>query len=103
MRFGTLAAAASIILSLPAQAAGGLKVGEYACYGSGGENLMGLAFKVVDASHYNDLDGKSPGTYVVQGDKVLFHGGHMDGEVGVDLKNGQFNLGGHGISCEPSG
>ena len=94
---------AGLALSLPAQAAGGLKFGEYACYGSGGTALMGLAFKVLDASHYNDLDGKSPGTYSINGDKVYFRGGHMDGQVGVELKGTHFNLGGHGISCEPSG
>ena len=100
----TIAAAiASVALSLPAQAAGGLKIGEYACYGSGGTALMGLAFKVLDGSHYNDLDGKSPGTYSISGDKVYFRGGHMDGQVGADLKGGNFNLSGHGISCQPSG
>ena len=97
------ACAASIALSPPALADGGLKVGEYACYGSGGEALMGLAFKALDASHYNDLDGKSPGAYSINGDKVYFRGGHLDGQVGVELKSERFNLAGHGISCGPSG
>ncbi len=30
-------------------ASGGLKPGEYACYGSGGQILIGLGFKVVSA------------------------------------------------------
>jgi len=84
----------------PASAAGGLKVGEYACYGASGP-LIGLGFKVLDASHYNDLDGRSPGTYAINGDKVAFHGGHLDGQQGQDLKDGKFNLSGHGIACEP--
>lgn len=94
--------AAAMMTALPAQAGGGLKLGEYACY-SGGTALMGLAFKVLDGTHYNDLDGKSPGTYSVTGDKVAFHGGHLDGQRGADLKKNNFNLEGHGISCEPSG
>ncbi|MBL6940414.1 MAG: hypothetical protein ISS15_19150 [Alphaproteobacteria bacterium] len=97
------AGAAAFAFATSTEAGGGLRTGEYACYGSGGELLVGLGFKVLDASHYNDLDGKSPGTYQVNGDKVVFHGGNLDGEIGVDLKGGHFNLASHGISCEPFG
>ena len=79
---------------------GGLKVGEYACYGSGGRILLGLGFKVLDGSHYNDLDGKSPGTFAVNGTTVVFTGGHLAGERGRDLNNGRFILGTL-ATCEP--
>jgi hypothetical protein len=79
---------------------GGLKIGEYACYGSGGTLLMGLGFKVLDGSHYNDLDGKSPGTFAVNGSSVAFTGGHLAGETGHNLNNGRFVLGTL-ATCEP--
>jgi len=101
--FSAALSVGSVALSLPAQAEGGLKIGEYACYGSGGQVLIGLGFKVLDASHYNDLDGQSPGAYSINGDKIYFRGGPLDGQVGADLKSGHFNLSGHGISCEPWG
>ncbi len=84
----------------PAAAGGGLRVGEYACYGAGGELLAGLGFKVLDASHYNDLDGNTPGTFAINGDMVAFHGGSLDGQMGRDLKDQKFTLG-SGIGCEP--
>ncbi|MBV9044272.1 MAG: hypothetical protein JO348_10015 [Alphaproteobacteria bacterium] len=96
--------AASVAVAFAVACSGGggpgLKVGEYACYGSSGP-LIGLGFKVLDNSNYNDLDGKSPGTYSIDGDRVIFHGGHLDGQTGVDLKDDKFNLSGHGVSCEP--
>ena len=97
------ASAAILAFALPAEAGGGLRMGEYACYGSGGENLIGLGFRVIDGSHYNDLDGNTPGRYQVSGSSVRFVGGNLDGYVGVDLDGGRFNLSGHGISCEPEG
>ena len=102
IRFAAVAAACVCLFALAAQAAGGLKPGEYACYGSGGTALMGLGFKILDASHYNDLDGKSPGTYAVNGNTVAFHGGHLSGYSGVNLKNNKFELSGHMIGCEPA-
>jgi len=95
------ATAAAFVFATPTEAGGGLRMGEYACYGSGGSLLIGLGFRVLDGSHYNDLDGKSPGRYQVSGDSVRFIGGHLDGYVGVDLNGGSFNLSGHGISCQP--
>src|SRR5690348_8430234 len=79
---------------------GGLKVGEYACYGSGGSILIGLGFKVLDGSHYNDLDGKSPGTFAISGSNVIFTGGHLAGETGRNINNGRFVLGTL-ATCEP--
>ena len=78
---------------------GGLKLGEYACYGSGGQLLIGLGFKVVSASRYTDLDAKSAGTFSINGDTVTFHGGHLDGQVGENLKDYKFTI--HSVSCEP--
>ncbi len=84
----------------PAAAGGGLRVGEYACYGAGGEILAGLGFKVLDGSHYNDLDGTTPGSYAIKGDMVEFHGGSLDGQMGSGLKDQKFTMG-SGIGCEP--
>ena len=78
---------------------GDLKLGEYACYGSGGSILIGLGFKVQAGNRYTDLDGKEHGTFSVSGDTVTFHGGHLDGQVGTGLKDYKFNI--HSISCEP--
>src|SRR5947207_11072737 len=66
---------------------GDLKLGEYACYGSGGSILIGLGFKVQAGNHYTDLDGKEHGTFSISGDTVTFHGGHLDGQVGTSLKD----------------
>lgn len=69
----------------------GLKMGEYACYGSGGAVLAGLGFKVVSAGRYTDLDGKSSGTFTVAGSTVTFRGGHLNGQTGRNLNaKGQF-------------
>ena len=78
---------------------GDLKLGEYACYGSGGTLLVGLGFRVQTGHRYTDLDDKSHGTFSVDGDKVTFHGGHLDGEVGQDLRDHKFRI--NSISCEP--
>jgi hypothetical protein len=78
---------------------GGLKLGEYACYGSGGSILIGLGFKVLAGNRYTDLDGKEHGTFSISGDKVTFRGGHLDGQVGTNLQDYKFNI--HSASCEP--
>lgn len=78
----------------------GLKIGEYACYGSGGTLLIGLGFKVLAGGKYTDLDNKNAGTYVVSGANVTFRGGHLDGQKGKDLKDYKFTLGTM-AGCEP--
>ena len=78
---------------------GGLKLGEYACYGSGGSILIGLGFKVLAGNRYTDLDGQEHGTFSISGDKVTFHGGHLDGQIGTNLREYKFNI--HSASCEP--
>ena len=78
---------------------GDLKVGEYACYGSGGSILIGLGFKVLAGHRYTDLDNKNRGTFSLKDDTVTFHGGHLDGEVGQDLRDYKFRI--HSASCEP--
>jgi hypothetical protein len=95
-------AAAAIAFAFPAVADdGGLRVGEYACYGSGGTLLIGAGFKVTDDSHYTDLDDTTSGTYAVDGDTVTFTGGHLDGQSGHDLQDGTFTIGA-GVNCEPN-
>jgi hypothetical protein len=78
---------------------GGLKLGEYACYGSGGSILIGLGFKVLAGNRYTDLDGKEHGTFSISEDNVTFRGGHLDGQVGTNLRDYKFNI--HSASCEP--
>lgn len=85
-----------------AASAEGLKVGEYACYGSGGTLLIGLGFKVTEPGRYTDLDGGSAGRYKINGSTVTFTGGHLDGETGRDLKDGKFTIGTL-AGCEPWG
>ncbi len=80
-------------------APGALKLGEYACYGSGGSILIGLGFKVLAGNRYTDLDGKEHGTFSISGDNVTFRGGHLDGQVGTNLHDYKFNI--HSASCEP--
>lgn len=94
-------AAGSVAAQVGGAKPGGLKAGEYACFGSGGRILIGLGFKVQVGGRYTDLDGKSPGTYSVGGDQVTFRGGHLDGQIGRDLKDNKFRVGTM-ASCEPS-
>ena len=88
----------------PRQAAqaggGGLKVGEYACYGSGGRILAGLGFTVLSGNRFTDLDGGNAGTYSVNGSTVTFRGGHLGGQTGRELRNYNFRIGAQ-ATCEP--
>ncbi|HEY6391271.1 MAG TPA: hypothetical protein VIX89_08340 [Bryobacteraceae bacterium] len=82
------------------QGSSALATGEYACYGSGGRLLIGLGFKVVSNGKYTDLDHKSTGAFTVQGGTITFHGGHLDGQTGRNLRGNKFVLGSM-VSCEP--
>jgi hypothetical protein len=82
------------------QAPAGLKVGEYACYGSGGRIMIGLGFKVLPDNRYTDLDGKNSGSFSVVGDTVRFRGGHLDGQTGRSLRGHSFTIGKQ-AECEP--
>ena len=82
------------------QGSSALATGEYACYGSGGTLLIGLGFKVVGNGKYTDLDRKSTGAFTVQGNSITFHGGHLDGQTGRNLRGNKFVLGSM-VSCEP--
>jgi hypothetical protein len=68
----------------PAGAAG-LAPGEYAC-GSNGRILIGLGFKLKADGTYTDLDGTTSGRVVYSGSDVTFVGGHLDGQVGRNIK-----------------
>ena len=99
MTAGIVAAAAGFApLNVSAQEQ--LKTGEYACYGSGGRILAGLGFKVLSGGRYTDLDNKEKGSFSVQGDKVLFKGGHMGDMEGRNLRKNSFVLG-KMATCEP--
>jgi len=84
----------------PASSGKGLKIGEYACYGSGGRIMIGLGFKVLAGNRYTDLDGGNRGTFVIAGNTVKFRGGHMGGQTGRDLKSYNFTIGTN-AGCEP--
>jgi hypothetical protein len=84
-----------------AQTGSSLKTGEYTCFGSGGRPLLGAGFKVLAGGRYTDLEGGSSGTFSVNGNQVTFRGGHLDGQIGRDLKGDTFRIGTL-ASCEPS-
>ena len=86
----------------PRQVAGpaGLKVGEYACYGSGGRLMIGLGFKVLSPDRYEDLDGGNAGSFSVSGTTVTFRGGHLDGQTGRNLRGHTFTIA-RQADCEP--
>jgi hypothetical protein len=77
----------------PAAPAGTLRTGEYACYGSGGQIMAGLAFKVTGPGRYTDLDGTTSGTFSVSGSNVTFRGGHLGGQTGRELTDKGFRIG----------
>jgi hypothetical protein len=70
----------------------GLKIGEYACTGSGGRMMIGLGFKVLSGNRYTNLDGDQSGTFTISGGKITFRGGHLDGVIGRDLKDNWFTV-----------
>jgi hypothetical protein len=84
----------------PAGTGGTLKLGEYACYGSGGRIMIGLGFKVTAPGRYTDLDGKNAGSFSISGGKVRFAGGHMAGQVGTMVGGNDFRIGLQ-ARCEP--
>jgi len=87
------------VACMPAPAAAaGLQPGEYACAGSGGTILIGLGFKLKADGSYTDLDGKSAGRVVFEGNTLRFVGGHLDGETGRNVRGGK-NFEIHTISC----
>lgn len=83
----------------PTTTSDGLKLGEYACYGAGGQLLIGLGFKVQAGNRYTDLDGGNSGTFSINDDTVRFHGGHLDGQVGKNLRDYKFQI--NQIDCGP--
>lgn len=78
----------------------GLKVGEYACTGSGGQMMIGLGFKVLSGNRFTNLDGDQSGTFTISDGKITFRGGHLDGITGRDLKDNWFTVG-SAASCGP--
>ncbi|HZL39769.1 MAG TPA: hypothetical protein VFC45_05760 [Pseudolabrys sp.] len=75
-----------------------LQPGEYVCAGSGGSILVGLGFKLKADGSYTDLDGTTSGRAVFEGSCVPFVGGHLDGQMGRNVRGGtnfEINM----ISC----
>lgn len=83
-----------------ARSAGTLRIGEYACYGSGGRIMIGLGFKVTGPSRYTDLDGKNAGSFTLSSGQVRFAGGHLAGQVGTMVGGNDFRIGLQ-ARCEP--
>lgn len=79
---------------------GSLKIGEYACTGSGGRMMIGLGFKVVSSGRYTDLAGKRSGTFTISNGLIKFQGGHLTGVSGRDLKDNWFTVASQ-ASCGP--
>ena len=75
-----------------------LQAGEYTCSGASGI-LIGLGFKMQGDGTYTDLDGKSRGRVAIDGTTLRFIGGHLDGQVGRNLRNGGRNFEIGMISC----
>jgi hypothetical protein len=76
-----------------------LHVGEYACYGSGGQILGGLKFNITAAGRYTAAYGAA-GTYAISGGNVTFRGGAMDGVTVREPKaNNSFRVGSQ-AECE---
>lgn len=86
--------------SVPIAASDGLRLGEYACYGSGGRILAGFGFKVLAGGRYTDMDATSSGAFKIEGDTLKFRGGHLDGTAGRALNKGNFRIGAQ-ATCEP--
>lgn len=79
-----------------------LHVGEWACYGTGGRLLGGLAFTLQADGTYLDGDKKPSGRWArdVAASKLLFRGGHLDGQAGSKLTGQGMTLS-NTVSCEP--
>ncbi len=69
-----------------------LPAGEYACY-SGSTILLGMGLNIHDASTYGDLDDRTEGTFLINGDSVSFSDGHLDGQTGTNIHDNGFTLG----------
>ncbi len=79
-----------------------LYIGEYASYGTGGRQLIGLAFILLPDGRYYDLDKTRGGSYVYDAGQatISFHDGFMDGQVGKDVGPEGFHLG-TTVTCSP--
>jgi len=66
----------------------------------GGSLLARLGFRALPGSRFTDLDGGSPGTYLLNDDTVSFRRGHLGGQVGRELRSYNFRMG-TPASCEP--
>jgi hypothetical protein len=100
VRGAALGAASLVLVALGGgEAAAALMPGEYACVGSGGTILIGLGFRVLTNGTYTDLDNTTSGrlAYGADGSTVTFVGGHLDGQVGRDLRGSNFRI--NAISC----
>jgi hypothetical protein len=79
-----------------------LHIGEWACYGTGGRLLGGLAFTLRADGSYLDGDKKPSGRWVrdVAAGNITFRGGHLAGQSGSKLTAQSMTLS-NTVSCEP--
>ena len=75
-----------------------MPTGEYGCLGAGTTQLAGMGAKLLPGGVYTDLEGRERGTYRIVGNTVRFTGGHLDGQVGQDIKDDGFRIG--MVSCQ---
>lgn len=79
-----------------------LYIGEYACYGTGGQMMTGMGFTLLPNGKYYDLDKQRGGSYVYNATNatISFKGGFLDGQVGKNVKNTGFQLS-NTVNAEP--
>lgn len=81
-------------------AGGDVKLGNYACYGTGGAVLAGFNFNLLPGNRYVDASGNNGGEYSVDGGDILFAGGELDGMRYRQTAPNHYRLGAQ-ASCEP--
>jgi len=79
---------------------GEVKLGNYACYGSGGAVLAGFNFNLLAGNRYVDASGNNGGEYSVEGGDIVFAGGELDGMRYRQTAPNHYRLGAQ-ASCEP--
>ncbi|MEO8027716.1 MAG: hypothetical protein ABI823_14635 [Bryobacteraceae bacterium] len=75
-------------------------IGEWACYGTGGRLMAGMGFVLQANGTYLDLDKRGSGRWRKTAAGIAFQGGHLDGQVGRNLKGNHFDLSAT-VGCEP--
>lgn len=89
----------------PAKPSGGsLALGEYACYGTGGQMMTGMGFVLSPDGTYADVEGERGGRWQHDAGAatIAFSGGYLDGQRGTGVSAEGFAIS-DTVSCEPYG